>query len=97
MSYTTSTVHRSDELEYELTITKGVSPRYYDVLIEYTGQGPEPITFTTVWNEVSGWGVVAQVNQSERQGNIGALRSYVEELQTAVEMAAEFQEVLRDL
>lgn len=97
MSYTTSTVHRSDELEYELTITKGAAARYYDVLIEYTGQGPEPITFTTVWDEIGGWKVLAQVNQSQRMSRLEVLRSYVEELQTAVEMAAEFQEVLRDL
>lgn len=97
MSIITSTLHRHNELEYEMSITKGSEPCFHDILIEYTGRGPEPVTFTTRWDAVGGWTVQAQLNQSGQLDSPSQLRSYVEELQTAAEMATEFQEVLRGL
>lgn len=96
MSVTISAVYRHDELAYQMSVTKtGQLVSEKDVEIEYLGsQQDGPLELTPYWDSVSGhWDVKAEVRPYVAKDFFG-FRSYVEDLQIAVDMAREFREIL---
>lgn len=96
MSVTISTVYRHDELAYQMIVTKtGELVHDKDVEIEYLGsQQDGPFELSAYWNGVNGrWDVKAEVKPYVAKDFFG-FRSYVEDLQIAVDMARELREIL---
>lgn len=96
MSVTTSAVYRHDELAYQMSVTKtGERLQDKDVEIEYLGnQQDGPFELSAYWNSFNGrWEVKAEI-KPYTASDFRAFRSYVEDLQIAVDMAREFREIL---
>lgn len=96
MSVTTSAVYRHDELAYQMIVTKTGQPvNDKDIEVEYLGsQQDGPFDLSTYWNSVNGrWEVKAEIKPYVAHDFAG-FRSYVEDLQIAVDMAREFREIL---
>lgn len=96
MSVTISAVYRHDELAYQMIVTEtGQLVSEKNVEIEYLGsQHDGPFDLSAYWNSVSGhWDVEVEIKTYEAKDFFG-FRSYVEDLQIAVDMAREFREIL---
>lgn len=96
MSVTISAVYRHDELAYQMSVTEtGKRVHDKDVEIEYLGsQQDGPFELTPYWDSATGcWEVKAEIKPYVEKDFFG-FRSYVEDLQIAVDMAREFREIL---
>lgn len=96
MSVTIGAVYRHDELAYEMNVTEtGKRPQDKDVEIEYLGRQQDgPFELVTYWDSAIGrWEVKAEVRPHVAK-DLNGFRSFVEDLQIAVDMAREFQEIL---
>lgn len=96
MSVTISVVYRHDELAYQMSVTEtGKRVHDKDVEIEYLGsQQDGPFELSPYWDSIIGrWDVRVEVKPYVAP-DFRTFRSYVEDLQIAVDMAREFREIL---